>query len=567
MDPDRLQGDDSRRRRSALACNTCRSRRTKCDGQRPKCTFCTERGKECRYEESQNLPPSPLKGELAKLWKQLDHLTAVVQSQHHSTRGQRKDVTPPALDAPREFPYMIIQSEAFMSLLGLDTSLARRLEHLERGLQAIPAESSTPRIVLIDIHDASILLDAFTEHILTWYPILHADFTGELILAGTSGFPTSVPSCLALLVLAIGCVVECEYVVDARNRHPEELYIEAAMGMLPCVLADSSRQSAQCLLLFAVYHLCYARPFQAHDNVAMASFKLQEYLMNQVDMAHDTTQIAIVGNCFWSALLIESEILVQLDLVNSGIWSMTAFVPAPTSSNTWFWPVSPPSESPTSSRCSSGSDPQGLVLSYFVAEIAMRKMLQRCTWATSTLDHGGHLYAPIVAAELERQLDQWQQLLPEPISFGVSRDTVGLHPRRHPNSAHLAFLRAQYYAFKASIYWPAVYEALTVGEVNENLLGHCGMFFSSYSEFVPSAAAAVAVCKPNLWTLCASVFTISMAALAGLAEPCLLEGVPHGVVQGLELAIRVFDGVAEVSPSLAEMGAILNERMQLYNTS
>ncbi|KAL2831287.1 hypothetical protein BJY01DRAFT_260581 [Aspergillus pseudoustus] len=574
MDPDRFHSEDNRRRRSALACNTCRSRRTKCDGQRPRCSFCTARGRDCSYEESQNLPPSPLKGELAKLWEQLDHLTAVVRGQQHSTRGLRKDAFPPAHAASRKFPYMIIQSEAFMSFLGLDSSLPERLEHLERGLQITRTESSTPRIVLIDIHDASILLDAFTEHILTWYPILHVGFTDDFILAVTSGFPTSVQSCLALLVLAIGCVVECEYLVEARNRHPEELYIEAAMGMLPCVLADSSPQSAQCLLLFAVYHLCHARPFQAHDNIAMASFRLQEYLMNHAGTAHDPERMSIAGNCFWSAQINKperlntySEILVQLDLVHSGVWNITAFAPAPTSSNSWLWPVSPPSESPTPSPSDSGLYSPSAELSYFVAEVAMRKMLQRCTWATSTLNQGGHIYAPIVAAELERQLNQWHQLLPEPISFGISLEHVGSGPRRHPNSAQVAFLRAQYYAFKVSIYWPAVYEALTVGDASENLLGDCGMFFSSYAEFVPSAAAAVAVCKPNLWTLCASVFTISMAALAGLAEPCLLEVVSQGVVEGLELATRVFDGVTEVSPSLAEMGSILHERMHFYNTS
>lgn len=132
----------------------------------------------------------------------------------------------------------------------------------------------------------------------------------------------------------------------------------------------------------------------------------------------------------------------------------------------------------------------------------MRKMLQRCTGATSTSSQGRHVFAPIVAAELERQLTQWHQLLPEVISFGVSPDVVGSRPQWHPNSMQGAFLRAQYYAFKASIYWPAVYEALTIEDASVELFGQCRLFFSSYARFVPSAAAAVAVCRPNLWTLC-----------------------------------------------------------------
>lgn len=58
-----------------------------------------------------------------------------------------------------------------------------------------------------------------------------------------------------------------------------------------------------------------------------------------------------------------------------------------------------------------------------------------------------------------------------------------------------------------------------------------------------------------------------MAVLAGLTEPCLVGVVPREAILGLELAIKVFDGTAEVSPSLAEMGAILKERVQLYGCS
>jgi hypothetical protein len=122
------------------------------------------------------------------------------------------------------------------------------------------------------------LLNAYMDHIHIWYPILPKDYTDEFIQATSACFPPSVSSCLALLVLAIGCVVGCESIADARHRGPESVYIDAAMGMLPCVLADSSPSSAQCLLLIALYHLCYARPWQAHDFVAMASYKVQNCL-------------------------------------------------------------------------------------------------------------------------------------------------------------------------------------------------------------------------------------------------------------------------------------------------
>ncbi|EAW24625.1 C6 zinc finger domain protein [Aspergillus fischeri NRRL 181] len=540
MDSNGLAGHDTRRRRGALACNTCRGRRTKCDGQRPKCSFCAERGKECIYQEPQCLPASPLRAELSRLWDQLDHITAIVQGQipqkfHFPNSRQSSPVT--AGETPLGFPCMILQNGAFMKLLGLDTSLALYFEHTERGRQTVPAQPLQDGILMIDLDQASILLDAFTEQIHTWYPILHAEYSHDFVHAVTSGFPSSVSSCMTLLVLAIGCVVECENGVDALQTRPDAAYIQAAMEMLPCVFSDGSPRSAQCLLLFAIYYLCHAQPCQAHDFVAMASSKLQTYIMN--------------------------EIRVQLDLVDSGIWNITPFAPAPTASGTWRWHINQPYGSPASSSSGSEIYPRNTDMSYFVAEIAMRKMLQRCTWATSTLAPGRYVYAPIVAAELERQLDEWLQLLPETLSFRRALD-IGYRPRQNllSISPQGEFLRTQYYAFKASIYWPAVYEVLTTGEANGDLLCHCARFFSSYAEFAPSAALAVAACRPNLWTLCTSVFTISMATLVALTEPYLVQVAAQGVDKGLEIAVKIFEGVTEVSPSLADMGAILRERVQ-----
>ena len=58
-----------------------------------------------------------------------------------------------------------------------------------------------------------------------------------------------------------------------------------------------------------------------------------------------------------------------------------------------------------------------------------------------------------------------------------------------------------------------------------------------------------------------------MATLLALTEPCLAEVVPQGVYLGLQVAVNVFDGLAEVSPSLAETGAILRDRVRLCNSS
>lgn len=52
-----------------------------------------------------------------------------------------------------------------------------------------------------------------------------------------------------------------------------------------------------------------------------------------------------------------------------------------------------------------------------------------------------------------------------------------------------------------------------------------------------------------------------MATLVALTEPYLGQVAAQGVDKGL-IAVKIFEGVTEVSPSLAEMGAILRERVQ-----
>ncbi|KAJ9377612.1 transcriptional regulator family: Fungal Specific TF [Paecilomyces variotii] len=41
----------SKRRRVALACSTCRNRKSRCDGSRPKCSLCSELGCDCVYQQ------------------------------------------------------------------------------------------------------------------------------------------------------------------------------------------------------------------------------------------------------------------------------------------------------------------------------------------------------------------------------------------------------------------------------------------------------------------------------------------------------------------------------------
>jgi hypothetical protein len=111
------------------------------------------------------------------------------------------------------------------------------------------------------------------------------------------------------------------------------------------------------------------------------------------------------------------------------------------------------------------------VQSYFLAEIAMRRMLRRCTTSIRLSADGKLVYAPVDTADIEFQLDEWYSYLPRLVYF--ERDKVMRLAHKSTDGALENFLQTQYYLCKTAIYWPAVYQAIEFGEANKDLLAHC----------------------------------------------------------------------------------------------
>jgi hypothetical protein len=159
-------------------------------------------------------------------------------------------------------------------------------------------------------------------------------------------------------------------------------------------------------------------------------------------------------------------------LPDSGIWSLENDVSLPDSRKTWqFSLLSPHSPLPLSSPGRVLSTGSTKVQSYFLAEIAMRRMLRRCTTSIRLSADGKLVYAPVDAADLEFQLDEWYSYLPRLVYF--ERDKVMRLAHKSTDGALENFLQTQYYLCKTAIYWPAVYQAIEFGEANKDLLAHC----------------------------------------------------------------------------------------------
>lgn len=154
-----------RRRRNIGACDSCRSRRTKCDGSRPKCGTCAHRGVNCVYPEV--LRPTQSRYRLTSGWRdarhakicprleadistirdQLDNIVKLFFSAHKpgcclaepvpaagpATGPSREQDDRPEQLGSSSLPVMVIQNAAFMKLVGLESDLAQRIADAERA--------------------------------------------------------------------------------------------------------------------------------------------------------------------------------------------------------------------------------------------------------------------------------------------------------------------------------------------------------------------------------------------------------------------------------------------------
>lgn len=145
---------------------------------------------------------------------------------------------------------------------------------------------------------------------------------------------------------------------------------------------------------------------------------------------HDQIQRA-----FWVTYSFENELCACLELPQSGLRTLQEKVPLPIGSN----------------------DDSGLF--FLLGLSSFRKV------TTEVLDTGGWasgsaIYAPRIALELRKQLDEWHEHLPARLKFDLDESDM-FDPL-------ISYLRSQYYALTSFISWPFVLRALKSGTVADS---------------------------------------------------------------------------------------------------
>ncbi|KAH6663761.1 hypothetical protein B0J14DRAFT_609007 [Halenospora varia] len=515
------------RRRVTFACEMCRSRRTKCDGRKPTCSFCESHGIQCTYASAVPPPPSRHDAEISAIKERLDHLCGLVSIR---LTGQEARIfedppgylpeLPPLREYPldesiisrhwrKEFPFMTIQTPSMMCLLELNPTLAAQLVAQERTDVSALSPPSEALGFSFQYEDAIRAFAAFYDRIHHWYPIFAPDlfqFYREMI---TGLLVPSSGSCLVLLVAAIGSVAQCSSLTAAYEARPDSHYISKALYMLPNVHFEFSLTSVQCLVLLSIYYCSMAKPCQAHDYILMASSKAQAIFKCRL-FEDDERQSDLLRRSFWSILLIESELAYHIDMPESNIWKFddrillpgihTSWEPCREDQRSLFHDMRPP-------HCFGMSS--DTAKAYFLAQIAIGRMIRRCTTSV-IISQEQELYSPVIAIELTYQLDTWYNHLPSNIRFerhdtaAAISDNLVKSISSSPSSTTIAvtrFLQMQYYLCLTGIYWPAVYSVISTGRLETAPTANCARFFESYVGFTITAASVIPSCSQNPWSI------------------------------------------------------------------
>ncbi|OQU94918.1 Fungal Zn2-Cys6 binuclear cluster domain-containing protein isoform 1 [Cladophialophora immunda] len=459
------------KKRVSVACELCRSRKTRCDAKKPSCSFCLQTGVPCIYRTtviSTNQAPKTSNGEDHQLedeqvnyshWQnviaRLDRIETLLEKPGSRWFGSLEPESPAnpsirSLEAATSLSASRApvgrrrhghqQNES--SLVGLTLSGLSRLVGQQCPLPLYPlADDDDDEAFLerqakqgealfqnshLTVADLSIttrslwrLQNSFAHNVLPWCPLFdQKDCVNMTTRTYDAQFPDqSLETCLTLFVLALGALTRSEHHVEDSHAgdFPGLDYFQVASKILGC---DRSSR------LYCLYCL---RPLQAFDAIHEASLGVVALVQCKKRLETDTDLQRMTYRAYWACYLLEHELQAYISYSACLLQSHHDFVPLPLSDH----------------------DEPGMY--WFLAEVAFRRILSNphagIGWNANTL------HAPVVVDEIISQIDLWYAHLPNQLKF-----PLGLSPVL---DLHKGFLRGQYYSINSVLSWSHVVRLLT----------------------------------------------------------------------------------------------------------
>lgn len=156
----------------------------------------------------------------------------------------------------------------------------------------------------LDFTNATIYAEAYFKRVNVWYACVNpSSWNRYYHKAQSQGFREGAESCMALLVLALGCASTTGSIsqLPKNTELPGYAYFLAAWAIMPSLLVRSDILAAQCQILAAAYLFYAVRPLEAWNVLASTSMKLQ--LLLNGTMPAGAKQLS--ERVFWNALMFE----------------------------------------------------------------------------------------------------------------------------------------------------------------------------------------------------------------------------------------------------------------------
>lgn len=475
-------GAEYPRRRAMIACQICRLRKTKCDGGRPKCRLCTDLDADCVYRE----PGIKLDAGDKLILERLSRIEGLLQSSLANNCAGRTSTSPATSnDTNAVCDDVVGKTVAVKPAVGLGS-----WANATTSISTMPKVHTTPALTLLqwplirdlvpaaydpqnllqlemareplrltppttlNLSNVAVLTQAFFERADVWYACVNPyTWNRYYKTAVARGFQDGSESCAVLLVLALGEASHhgsISFVPPDRDP-PGLQFFSAAWSLLPNVSMRNSVTAAQCMFLASAYLFYLVRPLDAWTMLSNVSMKLQLLFGDCSHIPPQWQELSV--RLYWNALLFESDLLAELDLPHSGIVHFEEHVDLPSGFEEDEIDEDE-DEDDTERDCKIFDDPVWRdELWYFLAEIALRRLLNRVShmiYQKGVVLTLGTL-GPLVS-ELDFQLSQWYDSLPQPVQFPLNHIPV--------SNPVQTVLRLRYFACRTIIYRPYILAVL-----------------------------------------------------------------------------------------------------------
>ncbi|KAK5124362.1 hypothetical protein LTR85_001579 [Meristemomyces frigidus] len=575
---------DYPRRRATIACEVCRSRKSRCDGTRPRCKLCSDLGADCVYRE----PGIKLDAGDKLILDQLARIEGLLHSNLASPAAAAASQLGPMSPATSNTASEDYQAKRLSGTgaIGASALPLNGLGTWSANISTMPKTHTTPALHLLqwpvikdlisrpcdpqvlmqlemareplnipnvyslDLTNVMAYTQAFFERVNVWYAVVNPYSWHQYYRAAAQhDFRTGAESCVVLLVFALG---QAAHSGTSISRLPQGQtapgmdFFAAAWNILPSQMIKNDVMSTQCHILAAAYLSYLVRPLEAWNLLCNASVKQQLLLSSPHCIPPQLKELS--ERIYWNTLMIESDLLAELDLPHSGIVQFEESMRLPRS-----FPYD------AVSAASSGEElPGNDDLWYFLAEIALRRLLNRVSHLIYAHKRSTSLSVaslePIVA-ELDYQLAQWYEGLPAPVKFPRER----LPARDQIQTV----LRLRYFACRTIIFRPYIQAVLADESVahEPGVQDACRKCLEACVRQLEYVSAHHEGHLPYLWQGALSIMSQTLLLMGATLSPMLAQLLPpaHQMDAIISEVVSELERLSHLAPSLQLCAEIVRE--------